>query len=176
MQRTPKKNDSSVMSSSPSIDPPALGARSNRTVIGLMILVAEPTEVEDRCCVYPLVQPSCPSSAVGKAASRAAYAAKRGSGKYGIVTPGYPSKAAENRTSEHSTWFHMHPRRAAGQSGAQRKCQGTQKGPPMAGFFELVIGLRAPKLAAMGAKSPIVFGRYLKYSRFRETAVGDRVR
>jgi hypothetical protein len=46
----------------------------------------------------------------------------------------------------------------------------------MAGFCELAIGLQAPKLAAAGAKSPIVSGRYLKYSRFRETAAGDRVR
>jgi hypothetical protein len=46
----------------------------------------------------------------------------------------------------------------------------------MAGFCELVIGLRAPKLAVAGAKSPIVSGGYLKYSRFRETATGDRVR
>jgi hypothetical protein len=40
----------------------------------------------------------------------------------------------------------------------------------MAGFCELAIGLRAPKLAAAGAKSPIVSGGYLKYSRFWETA------
>src|ERR1700682_519618 len=46
----------------------------------------------------------------------------------------------------------------------------------MAGFCELAIGLRAPKLAAAGAKSPIVSGGYLKYSRFWETATGDRVR
>jgi hypothetical protein len=46
----------------------------------------------------------------------------------------------------------------------------------MAGFCELAIGLRAPELAAAGAKSPIVSGGYLKYSRFRETATGDRVR
>jgi hypothetical protein len=45
----------------------------------------------------------------------------------------------------------------------------------MAGFCELVIGLRAPKLAVAGAKSPIVSGGYLKYSHFRETATGDRV-
>jgi hypothetical protein len=51
-----------------------------------------------------------------------------------------------------------------------------QKCPPMAGFCELAIGLRAPKLDAAGAKSPIVSGGYLKYSRFRETATGDRVR
>ena len=46
----------------------------------------------------------------------------------------------------------------------------------MAGFCELAIGLRAPKLAVAGAKSPIVSGGYLKYSRFLETATGDRVR
>jgi hypothetical protein len=46
----------------------------------------------------------------------------------------------------------------------------------MAGFCESAISLRAPKLAPTGAKSPKVSGRYLKYSRFRETAVGDRVR
>jgi hypothetical protein len=46
----------------------------------------------------------------------------------------------------------------------------------MAGFCEFAIGLRAPKLAAAGAKSPIVSGGYLKYSRFWETATGDRVR
>src|SRR4030088_488459 len=51
-----------------------------------------------------------------------------------------------------------------------------QKDPPMAGFCKLPIGLRAPKLAAAGAKSPIVSGGYMKYSRFRETAAGDRVR
>ena len=46
----------------------------------------------------------------------------------------------------------------------------------MAGFCELAIGLRAPKLAAAGAKSPIVSDGYLKYSRFWETAAGDLVR
>src|ERR1700687_4436201 len=46
----------------------------------------------------------------------------------------------------------------------------------MAGFCELAIGLRAPKLAAAGAKSAIVSGGYLKYYRFWETATGDRVR
>src|SRR5882757_7629044 len=35
---------------------------------------------------------------------------------------------------------------------------------------------RAPKLAAAGVNSPIVSGGYLKYSRFWETATGDRVR
>jgi len=39
----------------------------------------------------------------------------------------------------------------------------------MAGFSELAIGLQAPKLAAAGAKLPIVSGGYLKYSRFPET-------
>jgi len=51
-----------------------------------------------------------------------------------------------------------------------------RRGWPMAGFCELAIGLRAPKLAAAGAKSPIVSGGFLKYSRFRETATGDWVR
>jgi hypothetical protein len=51
-----------------------------------------------------------------------------------------------------------------------------QKCSLMAGFCELAIGLRAPKLAAAGAKSAIVSGGYLKYSRFRETATGGRVR
>ena len=65
----------------------------------------------------------------------------------------------------------------ANQSGAWRLYpQWSQQCPPMAGFCELAIRLRAPKLAAAGAKSPIVSGGYLKYSRFRETAAGDRVR
>src|ERR1700736_3908043 len=46
----------------------------------------------------------------------------------------------------------------------------------MAGFCEPAISLRAPKPADVGAKSLIVSGRYLKYSRFRETPAGDRVR
>jgi hypothetical protein len=46
----------------------------------------------------------------------------------------------------------------------------------MAGFCELAIGLRAPELGSPGAKSPIVSGGYLKYSRFRETGTGDWVR
>src|SRR5260370_232960 len=46
----------------------------------------------------------------------------------------------------------------------------------MAGFCELAIGLRAPKLVPAETKSPIVSGGYLKYSRFWETATGDRVR
>ena len=40
----------------------------------------------------------------------------------------------------------------------------------------MAIGLRAPKLAAVGARSPIVSDGYLKYSHFRETATGDRIR
>jgi hypothetical protein len=46
----------------------------------------------------------------------------------------------------------------------------------MAGFCESASSLRAPKPAAVGAKSPIVSGTFLKYSRFRETGAGDRVR
>ena len=65
----------------------------------------------------------------------------------------------------------------ASQSGARRLCPlQCHKGPPMAGFCELAIGLRAPELGSPGAKSPIVSGGYLKYSRFRETEAGDRVR
>jgi hypothetical protein len=46
----------------------------------------------------------------------------------------------------------------------------------MAGFCELAISLQAPELGSPEAKSPIVSGGYLKYSRFRETGTGDRVR
>jgi hypothetical protein len=46
----------------------------------------------------------------------------------------------------------------------------------MAGFCKLARGLQAPDLATSRAKSPIVSGGYLKYSRFAETATGDRVR
>jgi hypothetical protein len=46
----------------------------------------------------------------------------------------------------------------------------------------LAAGLRpeltftSPNSDNLRAKSPIVSGKYLKYSRFRETATGDRVR
>jgi hypothetical protein len=40
----------------------------------------------------------------------------------------------------------------------------------------LVGGLRARVLATSGPEQPIVSGQYLKYSRFWETATGDRVR
>jgi hypothetical protein len=46
----------------------------------------------------------------------------------------------------------------------------------MADLCELAIGLWAPNLPASGAKSPIVSGGYLKYSRFWKTATGDWVR
>jgi hypothetical protein len=65
----------------------------------------------------------------------------------------------------------------ARQSGIPRFCpQQCQKWPPMAGFCKLARGLQAPDLATCRAKSPIVSGGYLKYSRFSETATGDRVR
>jgi hypothetical protein len=51
-----------------------------------------------------------------------------------------------------------------------------QKSPPMAGFCNSESGLRIPNLADCGLKSPKVSGGSLKYSRFRETAAGDRVR
>jgi hypothetical protein len=69
------------------------------------------------------------------------------------------------------------PPRSASQSDARRLCPlQRHKGPPMAGFCELAIGLRAPELGSPGAKSPIVSGGYLKYSRFREAGAGDGVR
>jgi hypothetical protein len=46
----------------------------------------------------------------------------------------------------------------------------------MAGFCKLVVGLQTPNLASSREKLPIVSGEYLKYSRFWETAAGDRVR
>jgi hypothetical protein len=52
----------------------------------------------------------------------------------------------------------------------------SKKCPPMAGFYELVGGFRAPVLASSGPEQPIVSGQYLKYSRFQETSAGDRVR
>jgi hypothetical protein len=45
----------------------------------------------------------------------------------------------------------------------------------MAGFGEFAISLQVPKMAAVGAKWPIVSGVYLKYSRFPEIAPGDWV-
>jgi hypothetical protein len=46
----------------------------------------------------------------------------------------------------------------------------------MAGFCKLEGGLQTPNLATCREKSPIVSGECLKYSRFWETAAGDRVR
>src|SRR6266478_4144373 len=46
----------------------------------------------------------------------------------------------------------------------------------MAGFCDSADGLQTPNLATSREKSPIVSGEYLKYSRFWETAAGDRVR
>jgi hypothetical protein len=50
------------------------------------------------------------------------------------------------------------------------------KGPPMAGFCKLAVGLQTPNVAPSREKSPIVSGGCLKYSRFWETAARDRVR
>ena len=52
----------------------------------------------------------------------------------------------------------------------------SQNCPPIAVFCRLVRRLQAPNCDNLRAKSPIVSGGYLKYSRFRETATGDRVR
>jgi hypothetical protein len=46
----------------------------------------------------------------------------------------------------------------------------------MAGFRELAIRLQAPDLATFGARTPKVSGYMPEYSRFRETATGDRFR
>src|ERR1700730_3917885 len=43
----------------------------------------------------------------------------------------------------------------------------------MAGFCELAVSLRTPKLGIPDRNRPTVSGRYLKYSRFWETAAGD---
>jgi hypothetical protein len=46
----------------------------------------------------------------------------------------------------------------------------------MAGFSDLVVGLRPPDFAGDGTKMPKVSGRMPNYSRFRETVAGDWVR
>jgi len=48
--------------------------------------------------------------------------------------------------------------------------------PANGGLLRIGYRLQVPRLAPVGAKLPIVSGGYLKYSRFRETATGDRVR
>jgi hypothetical protein len=45
---------------------------------------------------------------------------------------------------------------------------------PANGGFLLRLRLYTPKLDNLGARSPIVSGGYLKYSRFWETPTGDR--
>src|SRR6202140_418332 len=52
----------------------------------------------------------------------------------------------------------------------------SHKCPPIAVFCRLARRLQAPNSDNLRAKSPIVSGKYLKYSRFWETATGDRVR
>jgi hypothetical protein len=47
-----------------------------------------------------------------------------------------------------------------------RKCD---KCPPNAAVCELVVSLYTPDLSNLGAKSTIVSGPHLKYSRFLET-------
>jgi hypothetical protein len=51
-----------------------------------------------------------------------------------------------------------------------------EKCPPIADFCELHVRLYTTNLNNLSAKSPIVSGLHLKYSRFLETATGDRVR
>ncbi len=52
----------------------------------------------------------------------------------------------------------------------------SDKCPPIAAFCELAVRLYTPSLHNLGAKSPIVSGLHLKYSRFLETRAGDRAR
>src|SRR5437879_3525775 len=50
------------------------------------------------------------------------------------------------------------------------------KSPPTAAFCELAVRLYTPNFNNLGAKSPIVSGLHLKYSRFSETRARDRAR
>ena len=52
----------------------------------------------------------------------------------------------------------------------------SDKYPLIADFCELAVRLYTPKLYNLGAKSPIVSGLHLKYSRFSETRARDRAR
>jgi hypothetical protein len=52
----------------------------------------------------------------------------------------------------------------------------SDKCPPIADFCEMAVRLYTPNLNNLGAKSPIVSGLHLKYSRFLETRAGDRAR
>ena len=59
----------------------------------------------------------------------------------------------------------------------RRKCPGySQKGPPMAGLWELASCLQTPIWDICSANLAIVSGSRLKNSRFREIEAGDRVR
>src|SRR5437016_5426448 len=52
----------------------------------------------------------------------------------------------------------------------------SDKCPPIAAFCELAVRLYTPNLNNLGAKSSIVSGLHLKYSRFSETQAGDQAR
>src|SRR5258707_12866398 len=52
----------------------------------------------------------------------------------------------------------------------------SEKCPPIAAFCESAVRLYTPNLNNLGAKSPIVSGLHLKYSRFLETRARDRAR
>src|SRR5258707_14557220 len=52
----------------------------------------------------------------------------------------------------------------------------SEKCPPIAAFCESAVRLYTPNLNNLGAKSPIVSGLHLKYSRFLETRAGDGAR
>src|SRR5258708_34493313 len=52
----------------------------------------------------------------------------------------------------------------------------SEKCPPISAFCESAVRLYTPNLNNLGAKSPIVSGLHLKYSRFSETRARDRAR
>src|SRR5260370_29014076 len=54
--------------------------------------------------------------------------------------------------------------------------QRSRKCPLIAGFCRFSSRLQAPNSNNLRAKSPIVSGQYLKYSRFWETRAGDQAR
>jgi hypothetical protein len=69
------------------------------------------------------------------------------------------------------------PAKSARHSLSYRLCAlESNKCLPIAGFCEVAIRLYTPNSNNLGAKSPIVSGLLLKYSRFLETGARDRAR
>src|ERR1700712_1143019 len=59
---------------------------------------------------------------------------------------------------------------------AQVEPQPVTEKPASGGFCNSADGLQTPDFADFGPKCPKVSGHLLKYSRFPETPIGDRVR